>query len=194
VASGIVIYLLFWTVLLRNPKLAILASIVLGFAVSSVSEYRADAIHLAFQSGFAFFLLHSLRWNDDEHQGANWARAFAGLAWVMESFFWINPPEAKFWMPCIPGFLVLGVYLAVQIFRKKWNHPVVPAAAILVMLSGPSNAAANSMSAMPIGVLAVVGSFLLFGLGTAAALTRHLWQKKGHAPKPNPSPASSSQG
>jgi hypothetical protein len=193
VASGFVIYLLYWTVLLRNPKLAILASIVLGFAVASVFGHLADAIHLAFQTGFAFFLLHSLRWNDAEHQGANWVRALAGLGWVMESFFWANPPETKFWMPCVSGFLVLGVYLAIQILRKEWNYPVVPAAAILVMLSGLSNAAANYAYAMPVGVLAVVGSFLLFGLGTAAALTRHLWYKNGHAPRPNPPRMSSAQ-
>jgi hypothetical protein len=30
-----------------------------------------------------------------------------------------------------------------------------------------------------VGLLAVVGSFLLFGLGTLAALTKHHWNRTG---------------
>jgi len=40
---------------------------------------------------------------------------------------------------------------------------------------------------MPAGILAVIGSFLLFGFGTAAALTRHVWHKHYSALDAQPS-------
>src|SRR6185369_2423110 len=101
-----------------------------------------------------------------------------GLLWVLQSFVWMNSDAGKFWMPCIPGVLVLGIYLAAQMLRGKWNHFSIPVAATLVILSGPGSAAADSVRTMPAGILAVIGSFLLFGFGTAAALTRHVWHKQ----------------
>ena len=194
VAAGVVVYLLFWTVLLRNPKLAILGSIVLGSAVASLFNHHAGAGYWAFQGGLIFMLLHSLRWNDAEHQGANTVRTVAGLVWVLQSFVWVNSDAGKFWMPCIPGVMVLGIYLAAQMLRGKWNHFAVPAAATLVILSGPGSATADSVRTMPAGILAVIGSFLLFGFGTAAALTRHVWHKQESALDVQPSGTANPEG
>ena len=36
---------------------------------------------------------------------------------------------------------------------------------------------ANGLRAAPIGLLAVIASFLLLGLGTVAALTRDVWHR-----------------
>ena len=182
VAFGLVAGLLYWTMRLRDPKLAVLGSFVLGCSVASLLSGHANALHWAFQSGFAFMLVHSLRWNDEKHQGANAVRALVGVAWVAESFVWMSSSEARFWMPSISSAIVLGSYFLAQSFRQKREHFVVPAASILVTLSGPANAAADGMLLVPIGLLAVIGSFLFFGFGTAAALTRHLWHKSGHAP------------
>ena len=177
VATGVMAYLLFWTVLLRNPKLAILGSLVLGLAVASLFGNHANAIYWTFQSSLVFLLLHSLRWNDAEHAGANTVRTVVGLVWVLQSLVWMNTDAGKFWMPCIPGLMVLGTYLAAQKLRGKWSHFSIPVAATLVILSGPGNAAADGLRTMPAGILAVIASFLLFGFGTAAALTRHVWHK-----------------
>ncbi len=182
VALGLVAYLLYWTMCLRDPKLAVLGSLVLGCSVMSLLGSHANAMHWAFQSGFVFMLVHSLLWNDGKHRGANAVRTWVGVAWVAESFLWMSSSGAKFWMPGISGAIVLGSYFMAQIFRQKHLHLIVPAASVLVILSGPANAAAVGMLSMPIGLLAVIGSFSLFGFGTAAALTRHLWQKSDHAP------------
>src|SRR4029077_18676474 len=119
-----------------NPKLALLGSIVLGSAVMAVFGNHDDAIHWALQSGLGFLLLHSLRWNDEEHQGAGTVRVVAGLLWVTESFVWMYSGEGKFWMPCIPGAIVFASYSAVQVIRRRWSQFVVPVAATLVILSG----------------------------------------------------------
>jgi hypothetical protein len=89
-------------------------------------------------------------------------------------------------MPCIPGTAVLGIYCAVQKLRGKWTHFSVPGAAMLVILSGPGSAAVDGVRMMPAGPLAVIGSFLLFGFGTAAALTRPHWHKAEPTPEIEP--------
>lgn len=181
VVCGAVAYLLFWVALSRNPKLAIPGAIALGVAVASVLENCPNSVHLGFQSGLIFLLLHSLRWNSAEHPGANAVRILVALAWVMESFVWVNSPDARFWMPCIPALLVLTICLAAKILGKVPCHLAVLTASALVMGSGPGSAVADGMRSMPVGLLAVLGSLLLFGFGTAAALTRHLWHRNGHA-------------
>jgi len=185
VAAGLMAYLIFWIARSRNPKLAILGSIIFGSAVMSVSGSHAGAIHWAMQGGFVFLLLHSLRWNDAENPGASTARMLAGLAWVIQSFVWVNSDAGRFWMPFIPGVVVLGIYFACQIRRGHWDKFAVPAAATLVILSGPGNIIMDGVRSMPVGLLAVIGSFLLLGFGTAAALTRHHWHKSEPEPAPD---------
>jgi hypothetical protein len=55
----------------------------------------------------------------------------------------------------------------------------VPAAAVLAMLSGPTGSTTSTLHSVPVGLMAVIGSFLLFGLGTLAALTKHRWNRTG---------------
>jgi hypothetical protein len=180
VMAGIAAYAIFWTAWLRDPKLAILGCIVLGSAVISVFHHYDGAGHWALQSMFVFLLLHSLRWNDKEHADANKVRMMAGVAWVIQSFVWMNSDSGRFWMPFIPGLLVLGIYCLCLPCRGVWRLSVVPAAATLVVLSGPCSATVNGVRSVPIGLLAVIASFLFLGFGTVAALTRHLWHKHEH--------------
>ena len=48
---------------------------------------------------------------------------------------------------------------------------------VKAMLSGPTGFGAGTLYAAPMGLLAVIGSFLLFGMGTLAALTKHRWNR-----------------
>ena len=191
VAFGLVAYLVFWTAWLRNPKLAILGSIVLASTVMSAFHQHAGAGHWALQCGFVFLLLHSLRWNEAEHAGANAARMLVALGWGIQSFVWMHSDTGKFWMPLIPAAIVLGVICITQIYRGQWNQIVVPAAAVLVALSGPGSATADGVQSAPVGLLAVIASFVLFGLGTAAALTRRYWH--AHEPALPASPVASAR-
>ena len=72
---------------------------------------------------------------------------------------------------------VLGLYLLSRWLTGHWGSPVVPAAAALAMLSGPTRSTSASLYSVPAGLMAVIGSFLLFGLGTLAALTKHRWNR-----------------
>jgi hypothetical protein len=84
-------------------------------------------------------------------------------------------------MPCIPALVVLVMYVIARMYLGKWTQPIVPAAAFLVLLSGPGNIMAQMACTMPVGLMAILGSFVLFGFGTIAALTRSRWHK---APAP----------
>ena len=72
---------------------------------------------------------------------------------------------------------VLGFYLLSRRLTGHWSSAVVPAAAVLAILAGPTGSTTGSLHSVPVGLLAVIGSFLLFGLGTLAALAKHRWNR-----------------
>jgi hypothetical protein len=80
-------------------------------------------------------------------------------------------------MPCVLAALVLVGYLLARRFGRVRGARSVPVVALLVMFSGPANSGAGQLHAAPTGLLAVIGSFLLFGLGTLAALTKQHWNR-----------------
>ena len=175
IAAGLAAYLIFWTAWLRDPKLAAFGAILFGTAIAVVFGGHANVINWAAQGGFVFFLLHSMRWNDAEHAGAGASRNFIGIIWAIQSFVWMNCEGVRFWMPFVPGVLVLAVYSVLMLCRGGWRLLAVPASALAVALSGPCCLAIERMRSAPAGLLAVIASFLFLGLGTAAALTRESW-------------------
>jgi len=169
-------YVMLYLVLSRDAKAGIFGGVIVAGIVAAAFQRHDAAIHWAVQSGLVFILLHSLRWEDLEQQGASVVRVMAGILWVLHTVIWVRA-DAAMWMPCIPGAIVLGAYLITQFLRGRWDAFILPAASILTVLSGPGNFLVQAIQSAPMGLLAVVGSFLLFGLGTAAAVTKHRWHK-----------------
>ena len=180
VAAGLAAYLIFWAAWLRDPKLATLGAILFGIAIAVVFHSHPNVINWALQGGFVFLLLHSMRWNDAEHAGAGATRNFIGIVWATQSFVWMNCEGARFWMPFIPGVLVLAFYCVLLPCRGVWRLFAVPVSALAVVLSGPSCLAIDRLRSLPAGLLAVIASFLFLGLGTVAALTREFWHHHEH--------------
>jgi hypothetical protein len=180
VAAGLAAYVIFWTAWLRDPKLALLGAILFGAAIAVVFESHLNVANWAFQGSFVFFLLHSLRWNDAEHPGAGTTRNLIAIVWAIQSFIWMNCDGARFWMPFIPGVLVLAVYCVLLACRGAWQLFAIPASALAVILSGPCCLAIDRLRTAPAGLLAVIASFLFLGLGTVAALTREFWHHHEH--------------
>lgn len=175
--AAVAAYLIFLTTFSRNPKLAIFGALVFGASVLATLGNHANAIQWALQGGCVFLLLHSLRWDDAQHPGSGLVRALTASVWVLQSVVWMNNEASHFWMPLLPGVLVLGVCLACQFHRLEWIKIIVPVAAALVAASGPCSAVISGIRAASAGLLAVAGSFLLFGIGTIVALTRQHWHK-----------------
>jgi hypothetical protein len=180
VAAGAAAYLIFWAAWLRNPKLAVLGAILFGIAFAVVFQNDSNVANWALQGGFVFFLLHSLRWNDAAHPGAGASRNLIGIVWAIQSFVWVNCDGTRFWMPFIPGVLVLALYCVLFPCRGIWRLFALPAFALAVILSGPCCLAIDRLRSAPAGLLAVIASFLFLGLGTIAALTRESWRRHEH--------------
>lgn len=176
IGVGAAVYLMLYAVLSRNPKVGIFGSMLMAFIVVNAFPRHESSVSWAVQCGLVFLLLHSLRWVDIEHQGAATVRVMAGVLWVLHTVAWVRSDVAM-WMPCIPGAIVLGAYVVTQFLRGRWDTFILPAASTLTVLSGPGNFLIQKIQSAPMGLLAVVGSFLLFALGTAAALTKHRWHR-----------------
>ena len=81
-------------------------------------------------------------------------------------------------MACAIVTPVLGVYLGLRLLQGHWGPRIIPLAAVLVASSGPGDSGIGQLRAAPLGILAMMGSLLLFALGTLVALTKHRWNKE----------------
>jgi hypothetical protein len=169
-------YLLLCAVLSRNPKVGLAGAFAAALAGGMLRGEHGDTFHWALQSGLVFFLLHSLRWQDHEDKGVAGVRIFIGALWILESFVWART-GAPFWQPISTAMLVLCVCGLRGYVFKKWAPLTVPVAGVLAALCSPVNLAAVQLQTTPVGIVAIIASFLLFGAGTVAALTRHHWHK-----------------
>jgi hypothetical protein len=172
--AGVAVYLLLCTVMSRNPRLGLVGALVTSIAVAIGLGKTPMALHWALQSGMAFLLLHSLRWEDSKHLGAARVRMATAVVWVAHSVLWARL-GGDWWMVCVPATVVLSGYFLTRLFRGQWESLVLPIAAVLAALSGPGDALFAVLQRAPSGLLGVAGSFFLFAIGTAAALTKHRW-------------------
>ncbi len=176
IGGAVLAYLAIATALSRNPKLAIVGAIVVALAGGLLREGHADNLHWAAQAGFVYFLLHSLRWRDYEHQGAGAVRVVMASLWVVQTFVWART-GVGFVQPLVMASVMVLVWWGRGFLFQIWRPLVIPIAAGMVTLCHPLNFVVIKTQTTPVGVLAVIGSFVLFALGTAAALTKHRWHK-----------------
>ena len=173
--GSVAFLLLAWAAWSTSPKLGVIGAIVsAGVVICALGGDNPNALHWATQAAVIFLLLHSLRWVDIEHQGAGFARVAVALVWVAHAWIWVSLSKVG-WTIAALALPVLCGYLAARWFRGSWGPWVIPSAAGLVLLTGPSNFAVGQATSIPVGLMAVIGSFLLFGVGTLVAITRHRW-------------------
>jgi hypothetical protein len=170
-------YSLLWAVRSNDPRIGFVGAIVASITAFVAGGGEESALHWAVQIALVFLLLHSLRWMDIEHTGAAVFRMLASAFWVVHAVIWTHTTGQP-WMPCVLAATVLVFYLAARVIRGHWSARVIPLAACLVTLARPAEFGGNKLETIPTGLLAVIGSFLLFGLGTLVALTKHRWTKK----------------
>lgn len=160
----------------RNPNLGLLGAIAMAGAVGSLIQPASLGFHWAMQAGCVFLLLHSLAWNGKAKE-EGMARWFVAVMWFIHALVWARIGEPGVAL-CGLGLFVLVVWATAR--RLGWVERliVLPMAASLVMLSVPLDASLRWLIAAPAGLTAVLGSFALFALGTAAALTKHRWHER----------------
>ena len=175
--GAVAAYGLFWAMRWRNPVCGVFGGLIAGLVGGIGLGDRASAAHWAIQSGLVVLLMHSLRWEDRYHSGAKWLRVLACGIWVAHAFLWMHTGGAV-WMVCCVTTPLLLAYALGKLTTQQWGPVILPLAAALVILTAPADATAIKVSTFSTGVLAVIGSFLLFAIGTIAAVTRHRWHKQ----------------
>jgi hypothetical protein len=169
--------LLFWTVRVRNPAAGVFGGLVAGLVIGIGLGDQTNAVHWAIQAGLVTLLIQSLRWEDRYHSGAGWLRGLTCAVWVCHAFVWMHTSGA-FWMASCATAPLIIAYGSGRLITGKWGPRIVPFAVALVLLSAPADTGTVRLRTLSTGVLAVVGSFVLFALGTLAALIRHRWHGK----------------
>lgn len=169
-------YVIVGSILSRSPKIALLGALSAMIIGGVARQAHPDCLYWAMQAGFGYFLLHSLRWQDEQHQGATGVRIFVAACWVFHSFIWVRNGATLTQSLALASGLLL-IWTIRGLIWKNWQQLTLPITAGLVMLCLPTNLAIVKTQSAPAGVLYVVGSFALFGLGTLAALTKHRWHK-----------------
>lgn len=177
--AGVGIYGVLWAWSSRHPKAGLLGSLLLATGMLIAGRTVNGVANIAIQSGLVFLLIHSVRWDDPAHAGARAVRNLVCVLWVLHSVLWTNW-GAAWWAICIFSVLVVIACLVVRIFRGRWEFQILLTSAVLVGLAGPGLWLVGVLRTAPGGMLAILGSFLLFAAGTAAALTKHRWAPARH--------------
>jgi hypothetical protein len=158
----------------RSPVLGFVGALAIAaLPVFFLNKY--PFVHLAIQAGGAFLLLHSFRWNQPIPQDASQLRTLVCIVWTFDSVVWTWTDPTAFRVVTVVSLMVLFIGVLAQWIAGCRISRVVVAGASISLLATPANYLVDKIRTSPTGLLAVVGSFLLFGLGTAAALTRSSW-------------------
>jgi hypothetical protein len=171
-------YGLFWGMQSHNPVSGVFGSLISAIVVGIACGDSDNAPHWGIQAGLVVLLIHSLRWQDDKHQGATAGRILACVGWVVHGFVWVHSTGSG-WMTCVMSMPLLIAYTAFSIYHWSLKRRFLPVAALLLMLSGPGDSTANRLRNSSGGVSSIVASFVLFAAGTAVALYRNRHQRNG---------------
>jgi hypothetical protein len=168
----------FWLIFRsRNPLIAIFSALaVTGLGLCLASSLFRYAIQVALVS----LMLHSLRWDDRAHKGATTVRFLAVMVWSWVSCSWLfDSIQPQRLLVGAAAGIVLAVYLIQAVIFRRWTLQILPISALFVLLSKPAVILGNWLNRETPGMLAVVGSFLLFALGSIAAFSKPKWWRSG---------------
>lgn len=129
----------------------------------------------AFQNALLYLLLHSFRWQDTQVCSAHAVRFAVAMMWLPHSVVWLRIAGQEV-APTIAlgALLVLGFGALFQLLESPPPRLVL-GCALVNLAFVPTNWTYELLRITPSGHLAVLGSFLLFGAGTALALFRARW-------------------
>lgn len=176
----------------RIPIRGVLGAIACGAATAILWQHSPVVWWVAVQNGLVFLLLHSLRWQDEVHDGARLIRVCAALFWIVDSVGWVHEawprlltqssllsPQSFFG----GGLSVMTYALVVLIgygmgwaFTGRAGPKIIPISATIVLATAPGRWLWDLLREASIGLLALIGSLLLFGAGTILAWTKERWR------------------
>jgi hypothetical protein len=164
----------FWLIFrFRDPRIAMFGTLSLAILCF---YFAPDFSRYAVQVALVSLLVHSLRWDDQTHKGAAKLRFLAATLWSLVSCTWLFDsvyPEGLL-VNSAAGILLI-IYLLQMIIFRSWKHWILPLNALFVLALKPAVTLGNWLNRETPGMLAVIGSFLLFALGSIAAFSKPKW-------------------
>ena len=174
VCAGAAGYFLLLAALSRHPGMGVFGALISAAVMLAIFGEVVQAPYWATEAALVFLLSHSLRCDDSRHKGARVFRIFVAVVWAAHAFVWIHA-GGRSWMTWISIAPVVIAFVLGRLLSGRWGPVVAPLAAVLVAMAGPEHSAGVRVQALPVGLLAIIGSFALLGIGTIAALTKHRW-------------------
>ena len=171
--AAAIVYVVVRALTSRRPSAGFMAALGIGFSAGFLLDQ--PFVHLALQYGAAFLLIHSLSWERPEEKGATQLRLIAAVLWIADSAVWTWMDPGAAWFVAAVAAFVLAICGLARWLAGEWASRLVPLVAGLCLAVAPAHPAFEMAKGSPAGLLAIVASFLLFGLGTIAALTRSEW-------------------
>ena len=180
-------YFAILTLFSRIPMTALVGAIATVIAMRNGLGDSDFSRSCMVQSAMVFLLLHSLGWKEERWSPAPLLRWGAAIVWVIHSFAWMHSdPLAAGRVSASFAAGVLAVYGLVRWITGRWGPKVVPLSALAILLSLPLHRTAVKVKHLPLALVAMIGSYLLFAVGTWFALIKGRWS---HDPKENDSPS-----
>lgn len=177
-------FLLLLAVLHRHVLLGIGGAVGLGLLLSHALVPLEHGRQLALQAGFAFALLHSLRWPAKWEWLHNLLRLGVGAVWLVHTLAWLHFDLAwtsKLWSSGFALAVLLG--FGVRTLLCPAARPrLVLYAGVAVLVLQPFYPILVIVAEGGAGVITIFGAFLLFAAGTALACSRDKWEGEEPAP------------
>jgi hypothetical protein len=163
----------------RSLSEALLGAISVAGVVCIIFRQSEVLEHLILQASAVYLLLHSLFWEDAAKAGTSWMRNGVALIWATHALAWTYFGTSPVPTGLLPGFAsaVIAGILIQRILAGHWGPLLLPAASVFVLLAKPMQWAVDHAKETPTGVVLLLASLLVFGIGTAAAL----WRQRGEA-------------
>jgi len=151
-----------------GPVIAVCAALVAGLCPRIL--WPALSGQLSIELGLVFLLLQSLRW-----EGSKWEklRTVTAATWIVHAFGWTYAGGTiSGWSVSSAAVIVLLVYPVILYLTPAAKSRLIPWSALLVLCSAPVSSVARWLQAASPGLVALLLSFALLGVGTWFALSR----------------------
>lgn len=150
---------------------ALVTAMALGFV------FEQPLFNVSVEAGTVFLLIHSLGWQDEKQIGASSLRAITVVTWIVHAVAWTHGDGAVAgWVVSSAAVMVLAASGVARLVTGRNGALIVPAGAVISFLAAPVNFGIEKVKASPAGLLAIIGSFVLLGLGTVLALMKDRWR------------------
>jgi hypothetical protein len=174
---GMGVYVVIQSVLSRNPAIGLCGAVVA--ALGPVLILQKPLWNEALQIGCTFFLLHSYSWRDQDVKQVSLSRFVTAAALCVHAIAWTHGDETFARVTVSSAAVaILAGFFAFRALRGYFPPVVLALAGSIALCATPINFLIALLLTSPVGLLSILGSFVLFGTGTIFALNKHRWHMR----------------